>query len=270
MDATMSHAQTPVDFRHRDGITEIVLRRPRARNALDRSLLASLADGLHRVAAHPDTRVVILRGDGHFFSTGADLTELLTLRRAEDVAGFEELVRLGHGVVQALAVEVRAPVIASIDGPAAGSGLGLALACDLVVATQRATLGATQIRLGLHPDMGLTHTLRARMRSAIAHEYLWTGRIVDAHEALRSGVVDRVSPNHAIDREIRTVVERIAGGPPPIVAAIKARAREEERAALEDALGAELRGQLDAFRSEECLHRLEALRQRLSQGSASR
>lgn len=270
MDATMSHAQTPVDVRHRDGITEVLLRRPQARNALDRNLLHALVDALGRVAALPDTRVVVLRGEGHFFSTGADLTEILTLRRADDVAGFEEIVRLGHDVVRAIAYEVRSPVIAAIDGPAAGSGLGLALACDMVVATQRATLGATQIRLGLHPDMGLTHTLRGRMRAAIAHEYLWTGRIVDAHEALRSGVVDRVAPNHAIDRELRTVVERIAAGPPSTVASIKDRARDEERGALEDALEAEARGQVEAFRSEECLSRLEALRRRLSQASPSR
>jgi 2-(1,2-epoxy-1,2-dihydrophenyl)acetyl-CoA isomerase len=270
MDATMPLSSNPVEVHRTQGLTEITLRRASARNALDRSLLEPLLGALRHVALDPDTRVVILRGEGHFFSTGADLAATLTQRREGDVDAFEATVRLGHDVVRCIAHEVQVPVVASIDGPAAGSGLGLALACDMVVATQRATLGATQIRLGLHPDMGLTHTLRTRMRTAIAHEFLWTGRIIDAHEALRSGMIDRVSPNHAMEREIRSLTERLVDAPTIIVSGIKRRTRDEERATLEDALDAELQGQLEAFRSEECLTRLEALRRRLSQTAHSR
>ncbi len=248
----------------RDGpCTRIVIDRPERHNALCGDTLTELLAALHR-ASDSDARVIALEGASRAFSTGLDLTDLIELRRRRDWNGFARLVRSAHDVVARLAIECPKPILALVNGPAAGAGLGLALACDVVIATPRATLGATQVRLGLHPDLGLTHTLAARCGRAIAQDLLWSGRVVDAHDAAKLRVVDRVVPPHAVEREPGTLAARLVDVTEAVVSSIKREHAARAEAPLRRALANEEAAQLAAFRTPECLERLEGLARRLT------
>ena len=195
-----------------DGVATITLNRPEVRNALDMTMRRDLEAALVALDADPGVRVVVVRGAGDHFCAGGDVKLMRDnpMTAAEGQSRVEAINR----AILALA-RFRAPTIAMVDGAAAGAGCNIALACDLVIASDRARFGEMFARIGLIPDAGGTYFLPRRVGLARAKELVFTGDIVDAREAERIGLINRVVPVADLEAETYALARRIADGPPP-------------------------------------------------------
>src|SRR5947209_11769917 len=174
-------------------ITTITLDRPEKLNAFSGTMREDLLAALRTAADDRDCRVVIITGAGRAFCAGGDVEYMSGLQKKGDVESFRKLLNAGRDVVTQIA-EMPKPVIASVNGIAAGAGCNLALACDYRIASDTAKLGETFVKIGVHPDWGGTWFLPRLVGASRAFELLTTGRMVDAAEALAIGMVDRVVP----------------------------------------------------------------------------
>ena len=201
-----------------DGIATLTLNRPEVRNALDMAMRRELEEALTALAGDGQVRVLVVRGAGEHFCAGGDVKFMRDnpMTAAEGQTRVEAINR----AILALA-RFRAPTIAMVDGAAAGAGCNLALACDLVIASDRARFGEMFARIGLIPDAGGTYFLPRRVGLARAKELVFTGDIIDAREADRIGLVNRVVPAGDLERETLALARRIADGPPQVLAAAK-------------------------------------------------
>jgi 2-(1,2-epoxy-1,2-dihydrophenyl)acetyl-CoA isomerase len=202
-----------------DGVATLTLNRPEVRNALNMTMRRHLEVALAQLDEDRDVRVVVVRGAGEHFCAGGDVKLMRDhpMTAAEGQSRVEAINR----AILALA-RLRVPTIAMVDGAAAGAGCNLALACDLVVASDRARFGELFARIGLIPDAGGTFFLPRRVGLARAKELVFTADIIDAREAERIGLVNRVVPAAALEAETYALARRIADGPPRVLAAAKA------------------------------------------------
>lgn len=186
-------------------IAVVELNRPEVLNALDEELMADLDAALSRLAADDDVHVVILTGAGRGFCSGADMKILSVL--AESDSTFAMMKEVSRPVLTLH----RLPqlTIAAVNGPAAGAGWGLALACDIRIAATSARFGATFAQMGLGPDYGLSKTLPAAAGRDRALELLLTARIIDAREAAEIGAVSAVVDD-ALAEALRLAAEVVA------------------------------------------------------------
>lgn len=168
---------------HRDGVTTLAVDRPERRNAFG----VATVEAFHEALDALDARVLVLGGAGDF-STGADLHERREMDTAAKRAHSAEIARLVHRVA---ALEI--PTIACIGGYALGGGCELALACDLRVVSEQATLGLTEVTIGAFPGAGGTSLLTRITGPAVAKDLIFTGRKIDAAEAQRLGLVTRLT-----------------------------------------------------------------------------
>ncbi len=201
----------PIVVDVRDSVRTIALDRPEVKNALTRPLTGALRDAMLKAARAPDTRAVILTGRGGSFCSGADLKE--GLQDPSVLADLDGAVRAFHELVRAV-TSCPKPVIALVDGPAVGFGCDLALACDLRVATDRAYFQEKFVRIGLIPDGGGTFFLPRLVGLARAAELMMLGDRLEAADALRLGVVNRVAPPAEAEAVARDLATRLANGPP--------------------------------------------------------
>jgi 2-(1,2-epoxy-1,2-dihydrophenyl)acetyl-CoA isomerase len=173
---------------------------------------------LDELEAAPGVRVVIVTGTGGHFCAGGDLRSMrdATLTAAAGRARVRGLNRMVERLV-----EFPRPTIAMVDGDAVGAGANLALACDLVVASDRARFGELFWKVGLVPDGGGTWLLPRAVGLARAKELMFTADLIDAAEAARIGLVNRVVPAADLHAATRALAERIAAGPPAVLAMIK-------------------------------------------------
>jgi 2-(1,2-epoxy-1,2-dihydrophenyl)acetyl-CoA isomerase len=201
------------------GVATITLNRPDARNALDMTMRQDLEAALVDLDKDAGVRVVVVRGAGEHFCAGGDVKLMRDhpMTAAEGQSRVEAINR----AILALA-RFRAPTIAMVDGAAAGAGCNLALACDLVMASDRARFGEVFARIGLIPDAGGTYFLPRRVGLARAKELVFTADIIDAREAERIGLVNRVVAAADLETEAYALARRIAEGPPRVLAAAKA------------------------------------------------
>jgi enoyl-CoA hydratase len=192
-----------IDVRREAGVALVTIDRQDALNALDVATLTELRDNLHELAADDSARVVILTGAGEkAFVAGADIKYMSGL----DVAGAKEWGALGHEAGRLLETMPK-PTIAAINGFALGGGCELALACDVRYASSRAKLGQPEVNLGIIPGWGGTQRLARVCGLGIAKELIFTGRTLDAEEALRIGLVNGVhDPVLDKAREVATLL----------------------------------------------------------------
>lgn len=189
----------------RDGIAWLAVNRPEVRNALDSALCADLAGAFADLGADPDVRVVVLRGAGdRAFISGADINEFRKrLATPEDALAYDEEA---EALMSAIAAVPR-PVIAMIHGFAIGSGLLVAMACDLRIASDAVRVGIPVARIGLVPPVPDVARLVRLVGPGRAKELLMTGRSIAAGEALSLGLLNRIVPAE----ELETVTGEIAG-----------------------------------------------------------
>ncbi|MGH3860720.1 enoyl-CoA hydratase/isomerase family protein, partial [Actinokineospora sp.] len=179
---------SPVLVQARDGALEITLNRPRVLNAMNGDLRARLWSELTQAARDDAVRVVVLRGSGSAFCSGADVRDLA----AEPTTTLGTL-DMGRDIVTAVA-NMPKPVVAAVRGAAVGAGMSLALACDLVVADPTAVFHPIFVRRGLAPDWGCAHWLVRHLGLARAKDVLLTGRSLAAAEAHALGLIARLWP----------------------------------------------------------------------------
>jgi 2-(1,2-epoxy-1,2-dihydrophenyl)acetyl-CoA isomerase len=231
---------TTVLVDQRDGVATLTLNRPEARNALDFEMREALEGALRDLEADAGVRVLVVTGAGEHFCAGGDV-KLMQARRMTAAEG-QRRVEAMNRAVRALA-GFRAPTIARVDGFAVGAGCNLALACDLVVASDRARFGEVFARIGLVPDGGGTYFLPRRVGLARAKELCFTADVVEAAEAWRMGLVNRVVPAGELVAAATALARRIADGPPRALAAAKSLLDRAVGADLETCLASEARAQ---------------------------
>lgn len=196
------------------GSTAIVtLNRPKQRNALDMSLREALADAVPKLRDDPRIRAVVLTGAGGHFCSGADMTLLAEAQQgSRDVFEGRERVRRLRLWFDEL-IDLEKPVIAAVEGTAAGAGLSLALAADMVLAAPSARFCAVFARVGYVPDMAAMYLLPRAIGLAKAKELVFSARMVDADEALQMGLVHAIHPAAALRPVAIAMAERFAAAP---------------------------------------------------------
>jgi len=202
-------------FETRDGIAVVTIDRPQARNAISQEVVDEMRAALGLVARDTNARALILTGAGPaVFASGADIRELRQ-RVAADAL---------RGINSSLFLEIERfplPTIAAVNGYALGGGCELAIACDLRIASESARFGQPEVGLGIIPAAGATYRLPRLIGSGRAQEMILTGRILDAHEALGIGLVNRVVPGDRLLDEARSTAALIARKGPMAVRAAK-------------------------------------------------
>lgn len=232
-----------------DGLATVTLNRPEKLNALTPELCDELIATLRRVSADASARILIITGAGRAFCAGADLTML--------GADGDRLVAAGREI----ALLIRAaplPVIAAVNGAAAGGGANLALACDYRIASDAAALGQVFAKLGLGPDWGGSYFLPRLTGTSRALELLWSARMVPAGEALTLGLVDRVVPAGQLMTEVRTLAAAWATFPALALRRAKEAIYQSLHATLPEMLSHEIAMQHELFATPEAQARLEA------------
>jgi 2-(1,2-epoxy-1,2-dihydrophenyl)acetyl-CoA isomerase len=227
----------------RGAVALLTLNRPDVLNALSVSMASALTEALEAQARAPEVRVIVITGEGRAFSSGGDIA---FMKKVVDQGGrfedFEPLVGGGPGVVRAI-MHSEKPVLAAVNGVAAGGGMSLALACDVRWAAEEARFGQSFVKIGLHPDWGAVYTLPRLVGMARALELMWTGDLIGAAEAERLGLVSRVLPAGRLLPELLEFAGRLARGPAVALAEIKHSVRESPGYSLEEALARELSAQ---------------------------
>lgn len=193
-----------------DGILELTLSNPRRRNALAPGLRMALIEHLERGLADPDCRAIILTGDGGHFCAGGDISGM---GKQTGLQGRARMMRVSHHMLRLL-VEGEKPVIAAVEGHAAGAGLSIASACDIVVASRAAVFTCSFNKVGLVPDLGAAWTLPRRMGLGPAKMMMFRAKPVAAEEAARLGLVDALAEPGAALAEARAIARDIAEGAP--------------------------------------------------------
>jgi 2-(1,2-epoxy-1,2-dihydrophenyl)acetyl-CoA isomerase len=221
-----------------DGVRTITLDRADKLNAVNGALAASLSSAVAHAAAEDAVRVVVITGAGRAFCAGLDLSEPPSLPTATRVDRLDPYAWVGTWVRTILGCEK--PVVAAVNGPAAGAGFGLALACDMRIVASSARMTAGYVRRGLSPDAGVSWLLPRHVGLARASDILLTGRDVDAAEAERIGLAAHVVADAEFVERVREHASRLAAGPPVAQALTKRLLVRSLDTALDAALRDEL------------------------------
>ncbi len=241
----------------RDSVCTLTLNRPERLNALNSALAHALLDSLNRLAKDATVRAVVLTGAGRGFCAGGDIELLRKARERDDVTEVEALLKLGKQIILAIAVMPQ-PVIAAVNGPAAGAGASLAVACATRIASQNASFTQSFAKIGVFPDFGATYFLPRLVGPALATELFLTAETLTAADALRIGLVSHVVPHDRFEEETTLLADRFAAAPPLVVRGIKQALCLDDRTRLERALDEEIRWQVNCFRSRDSLEGLRA------------
>lgn len=199
------------------GIGTLIVNRPHVRNALNWATMEAFAARVEQLYEEPNLRALILTGAGQAFVSGGDLSELQYYPRPEDGARLTQI--MGDALQRFEALPC--PTIAAINGPARGGGAEVALACDLRVVAEDATLGFVQARLGLIPGWGGGQRLLRAVGYARALEILTIGHILTASEALTLGLVNSIAPENGALETARILAGKIAANPNACICATK-------------------------------------------------
>jgi len=220
-------------------VATLTIARPDRLNALSPELMAELSDAVAEVARRAkELRCLVITGEGKAFVAGADIAAMQSMTPGEA----SDFASRGHQLGSALEA-LPLPVIAAINGFALGGGCELALACDFAYASEKAKLGQPEVKLGVIPGFGGTQRLLRRVGVAVARELVYSGMMIDAQEALRIGLVNRVFAHDELLPKTYEIARTIAEMGPLAVAAAKRVIREGEMMPLPQANALEV----DAF-----------------------
>ena len=204
-----------VEVTHDGRIATLTINRPDKLNALSQEVLSDLSAEVETLASKDDIGAALITGTGKAFVAGADIAAMKSMTEAEGL----RFGALGHGVFAAIE-NLRFPVIAAVNGFALGGGCELALACDFIYASTKAKFGQPEVGLGIIPGFGGTQRLPRRVGSAVARELIYTGKMINAQEALRIGLANAVfEPDELLGAAAKTASEIASNGPLAVAAA---------------------------------------------------
>jgi 2-(1,2-epoxy-1,2-dihydrophenyl)acetyl-CoA isomerase len=210
-DFELAHRYDTVNLHRRDAAVKLELNRPDRMNAWDRQLGLDLLAALTAAGADASVRAVLVTGAGRAFSSGADLKEGPVAGRGPSEV-YRTLTERYHPIIRAVR-EMPKPVVAAVNGVAAGIGLSLALACDLVVAAESAYFLLAFVNIGLVPDGGSSLLVPARVGFARAAEMAMLGERIGARQAVAWGLINRAWPDGEFGGRSEELLTRLADGP---------------------------------------------------------
>lgn len=241
-----------------DRVATITLNRPSKLNAFDTTMIQSLGEALASLLVEEKTiRCVLVTGAGRGFCSGADLDYLVALRRENRTEEFRRLLEGGRRVVTLLR-RMPMPVIAAVNGPAAGGGASLAMACDIRIASESATFTQAFAKVGVHADFGASFLLPRLVGESKARELLFTAETITAAEACRIGLVSQVVPPEHLPASSVSIAKSIITRAPLPLRLMKQSLVQYSEEAFQEALDRELEAQLECFASDDFLCRLES------------
>lgn len=244
-----------------NGIATITLNRPEKMNAFFGHMRRDFAEVLERVGGDDDIRVVVITGAGRGFCAGGDVNYMMELVERRDAYEFERLLGSARRVLTTIR-QMGKPVVAGINGAAAGAGCNVALACDIRIASSNATFAQSFVKVGLHPDWGGTYFLPRIVPTNIACELMFLGDSIDAQKAYQLGLVNRVVAPEELETETKNLAQRLAEAPPIAIAAAKRAIYMSDQETLEAMLQYELESQMECFHSEDFKEGLRAFKEK--------
>jgi enoyl-CoA hydratase/carnithine racemase len=240
-----------------DGVALLVLNRPDKLNALNSALSTALNEALTGIADDNSVNVVVVSGAGRAFCAGGDLGAIGRGRERNETEELGPILRSGMQSVLRMRMMPQ-PVIAAVNGPAAGAGMNVALAADIRIAADTATFGQNFAKVGLFPDYGGTYFLPQLVGLSAAAEMFYTGDMIDAPTALRLGIVNRVVPAAQLEAEVKALALKIAQGPQIVIRATKRMLFASHETELVKALDREVEQQMKCFHSDDCSEGIRA------------
>ncbi len=228
-------------FEKSGGVANVALNRPKKLNAFDGTMHEELYDALEAAAQDEEVRCVVLRGEGKGFSAGADLAQIV--EGADGDPDLGEYLRSTYSRLVSRMVSIEKPMVAALHGPVYGAGVGIALACDLRIASESAKFSVAFIKIGLMPDAGVSFLLPRVVGLGRAMEMSMLGDAVEAEEALRIGLVNRVVPDEGLAEETAALAERLSAMPTSALGRVKHSLYASFESDLETALEREAEGQ---------------------------
>ncbi len=239
-----------------DGVLRITFRREEAFNALSEEMARGLVENLHAAVSDDEVRVVVIAGSGFAFSAGADLTG------DNPVEGFDERTMEGAAAIIRAVVNLDKPVIAAVNGVAAGVGASVCFVADLAVCKESASFILAFSQIGLMPDGGSSLSVAASVGRAKAMRMALLAEPLGAQDAYDAGLVSHVVPDDEFDALVAKLAKRLAAGPPIALAATKKAINAATLGGLEDALDREGRGQVVLFGTEDAAEGMRAFVQK--------
>lgn len=204
------------------GIATLTLNRPKSFNSFNHGMSAELAAACYETARRDDIKVLIITGAGKAFSSGGDIDSL-----AQNDDNWKKKAALDDAINVAAAMSrLEKPVIAAVNGVAAGAATASILGCDLAIASDKARYAPNFINIASVPDSGATYLLTRLVGPKKALELFWTGKILSATEALEMGIFNRVVPHDDLMKEVYAVAEKLATGPSKAIAFVKRLVKE--------------------------------------------
>jgi 2-(1,2-epoxy-1,2-dihydrophenyl)acetyl-CoA isomerase len=220
-----------------DGVGLIQLNRPEKMNAIGALTRKQLGDAIKQVERDENVRVVVLTGSGRAFCSGADVTEMAQdgggMRTPKDVG---DVLRNEYMPMLTRLRTMPKPVIAAMNGPAVGIGASYALACDIRIATPEAYILEAFVNIGLAPDGGVSWLLPRMVGTGVAYEMFFTGKPLQAADAHRLGVINRIVAAERLEAEVRELASHLAGQPRGAMAAAKRAVTHALESGYEEAL----------------------------------
>ncbi|MCK0173034.1 enoyl-CoA hydratase [Mycolicibacterium sp. F2034L] len=242
-----------------DGVLAVTLNRPDSLNSLTDEMLNGVADALDRAADDPQVKVVRLGGAGRGFSSGAGISEEDQHKKAE--VGINAVLDAANRAVRSI-VALPKPVVAAVHGPAAGVGASLALACDVVIASEKAFFMLAFTKIGLMPDGGASALFAAAVGRIRAMRMALLAERITAAQAYEWGMVTAVHPPEDFDAELDKVLATLRSGPAVALRKTKQAINASTLTELEAALGRETEGQLELLAGNDFREGTKAFQQR--------
>ena len=239
-------------------IARITLNRPQALNALNETMGEELNAALKEAERGPETRCLVITGAGRAFSAGEDVSGLKERYAGGAHPSLGDHLRKKYHPIILRIRNMEKPIIARINGIAAGSGASIALACDIRIASEEASLKQAFIGVGLVPDSGSSYFLTRTLGPGRALELIMTGRTVGAKEAETLGLVNKAVPTAELDKTVDEMAEKLANGPTKALGLSKRVVNQAARLELSDALEYEAQNQQIAGRTKDHLEAVRA------------
>ncbi len=230
-----------------EGVATIILNRPDRRNAITSTMSAELLKATEELGWDDAVKVVVITGAGPAFCAGGDLESLLNATPLE----IAEVIRKGGTRIVLNLRKMLKPVIVSVNGAAVGAGCNLALAGDIIIASENARFGEVFVNIGAHPDWGGTYFLPRLVGVAKACELFFTGKTLDAKEAERIGLVNEVVPADLLETRTQELALSLARGPSVAIGLIKNSIYQGMETDLASALENEAKAQALCFLTDD-------------------